>query len=42
LGYSEERAKDLENPPELKIFQGINTGVTFEDIYGPGQPARTR
>lgn len=42
LGYSDDRVKDLENLPELKIFQGINTGFTFEDIYGPGGPTRTR
>ena len=42
LGYTDERIKDLENLPEMKIFQGINTGQTFEDIYGPGPAAKTR
>jgi len=33
LGYSEARSRDLENPPELKYFENVDTGVGFEDIY---------
>jgi len=33
LGYSPERSRELVNLPELKMFEGVDTGATFEELY---------
>ena len=41
LGYKEERIKTLENPETVRMFKDDDNGVTFEELYGPGEPKVT-
>ena len=41
LGYTEEQVKKLENPETVHMFKDNDNGVTFEELYGPGEPKIT-
>nr|VFJ46875.1 MAG: hypothetical protein BECKDK2373B_GA0170837_101448 [Candidatus Kentron sp. DK] len=38
LGYTKQRARQLRELPEAEVFFDADSGLTLEEVYGPGEP----